>query len=45
MTSGYTEEGIFPFLVEEHRKAGLHPVVALKEGKFYRENMCDLIPY
>ncbi|KAK3633066.1 hypothetical protein LTR56_015980 [Elasticomyces elasticus] len=32
MTSGYTDEGIFPFLVQEHKKAGLHPVVAQKES-------------
>jgi len=32
MTSGYTDEGIFPFLVQEHKKAGLHPVVARKES-------------
>jgi 3-hydroxyacyl-CoA dehydrogenase len=32
MTSGYTAPGIFPFLVERHKEAGLHPVVALKES-------------
>ena len=30
MTSGYTSPGIFPFLVDRHKEAGLHPVVALK---------------
>ena len=32
MTSGSTSDAIFPFLVQEHRKAGLHPVVAKKES-------------
>jgi 3-hydroxyacyl-CoA dehydrogenase len=29
---GYTAAGIFPFLEERHKEAGLHPVVALKES-------------
>lgn len=29
---GSTSENIFPFLVERHKEAGLHPVVALKES-------------
>lgn len=29
---GYTAEGIFPFLIERHKEAGLHPIVALKES-------------
>lgn len=32
MTSGYTHPDIFPFLVERHKEAGLHPYVALKES-------------
>ncbi|KAK9319166.1 hypothetical protein V1517DRAFT_333420 [Lipomyces orientalis] len=32
MTSGHTVPDIFPFLVERHKEAGLHPVVALKES-------------
>ncbi|KAK6375878.1 hypothetical protein LTS17_007700 [Exophiala oligosperma] len=32
MTSGYTYPEIFPFLVDRHKEAGLHPVVALKES-------------
>lgn len=32
MTSGHTSPGIFPFLAERHKEAGLHPVVALKES-------------
>jgi 3-hydroxyacyl-CoA dehydrogenase len=32
MTCGSTYPEIFPFLVERHKEAGLHPVVALKES-------------
>lgn len=32
MTSGHTSPDIFPFLVERHKEAGLHPIVALKES-------------
>lgn len=32
MTCGHTYPGIFPFLSERHKEAGLHPVVALKES-------------
>lgn len=32
MTDGYTEPAIFPFLVDRHREAGLHPITALKES-------------
>lgn len=32
MTSGHTTPGIFPFLADRCKEAGLHPVVALKES-------------
>ena len=32
MTCGHTDPGIFPFLVDRHKEAGLHPIVALKES-------------
>lgn len=32
MTSGHTADGIFPFLVERFKEAGLHPVVAFRES-------------
>ncbi|SMQ49651.1 unnamed protein product [Zymoseptoria tritici ST99CH_3D7] len=32
MTSGYTDQGSFPFLEERFKEAGLHPIVALKES-------------
>lgn len=32
MTSGHTDEAIFPFLEDELSKAGLHPVTAKKES-------------
>lgn len=32
MTDGHTSEKIFPFLIERHKEAGLHPIRALKES-------------
>lgn len=32
MTDGHTDPSIFPFLVDRHKEAGLHPITALKES-------------
>lgn len=32
MTDGYTSPAIFPFLVQRHKEAGLHPIVARRES-------------
>lgn len=32
MTCGHTLEGIFPFMEDRLKEAGLHPVTALKES-------------
>ena len=32
MTSGHTDPGIFPFLADRLKEAGLHPLVAMRES-------------
>lgn len=32
MTSGHTDEAIFPFVTDRYKECGLHTVVALKES-------------
>lgn len=40
MTSTYTDQAIFPFLVEHHKRIGLLPAVARKESTGYVEKPC-----
>jgi 3-hydroxyacyl-CoA dehydrogenase len=42
MTSTYTHEQIFPFLVEHHKKIGLLPAVARKESTGYETHLIPL---
>ena len=32
MTDGQTEPDVFPFLIDRHKEAGLHPIIARKES-------------
>lgn len=44
MTSTYTNEAIFPFLVEHHKKIGLLPAVARKESTGYVPKKLAILP-
>lgn len=45
MTSTYTHEPIFPFLVEHHKRIGLLPAVARKESTGCVARSCDPSPF